>query len=89
MKTSAIDNERKNIYQLRICDFIDNCNCHTKDLIPEGLEKTDDKNCLIQVSTGTRKELQEIGIMGSSYESIIQKLLRHVDSCQIWWEEKN
>ena len=85
---SSETREKKDGYQLRICDFVDNCSCHTKDLVPEGLEKTDDKNCLIQVSTDTRKELQQIGIMGSSYESVIQKLLRHVDSCQVWWENQ-
>jgi len=89
VKRKPMGKERNNTYQLRICDFIGDCSCHSNNLVPEGLEKIDNKNCLIQVSTETRKQLQEIGIMGSSYESVIQKLLRHVNSCQEWWEEKN
>jgi len=88
MKTSSIDNERKNTYQLRMCDFMEGCSCHSNNLVPEELEKTDDKNCLIQVSTETRKLLQELGHMGSSYNSVIQRLVKHVDVCQLWWENQ-
>ena len=42
----------------------------------------------ISIKKSTKKELEKFGRMNSDYDSIIQEILKHVDTCDRFWENR-
>ncbi|WP_179371555.1 hypothetical protein [Nitrosopumilus ureiphilus] len=46
------------------------------------------KYCKILISQKTIDRLREFGIMGSTYDSILNELMDHADVCDLWWNRE-
>ena len=42
----------------------------------------------IKVQESTKKRLIKLGDLSSTYDSVINDLIDHVDSCDIFWEDR-
>jgi len=47
-----------------------------------------DNKTRITVSKKTADRLKEFGDMGSTYDSVLNDLMDHVNTCDLWWNRK-
>jgi hypothetical protein len=45
-------------------------------------------NNKILISQETIDRLKKFGIMGSTFDSILNELMDHVDVCDLWWNRE-
>lgn len=44
---------------------------------------------MIPISKTTKAQLEKLGHMHSDYEEILQEILTHIDTCNVFWEDRN
>lgn len=47
------------------------------------------KKAVIPISKETRTRLEKLGHMYSDYEEILQEILMHIETCNVFWEDRN
>lgn len=42
----------------------------------------------IKINQETKEKLEKFGNMNDTYDSLLERILNHVDSCDEWWNKK-